>query len=404
MENNTPDSTASEPEKAAATPAKTSPSPMKRQPGPSSRHRRNGSSWWVRLSILISWLAAGTAIYGCYWLYLQLNNQQQYDASLNKEVANLAAEQSKVQGQITQSLNAPLNRIAQLEQQQVQNSHTLDQIADLKQSNQLLQQQVSKLENRHPNQWIAAEAEYLVLMASRKLWLENDPNTAVKLLQTADQRINAMNNPSLLPLRQALAHDISAVATLKATDVTGAAFAIDALIEIIADLPLNQADTNVQPSDTTEQLTDNIDDWQENLIKSAKQFADGFITIRKRTTDLEPLLPVEQQWYLVENVRFKLLQAQASLYRYDQARFVSSLDYAQNWSKQYFDLDDKRTQSLLNDIEKLKQTKLEKQPEYQFKSIALLAKLNQFEPLLPQVEPKPLEQAPVENTPEEPSL
>jgi uroporphyrin-3 C-methyltransferase len=367
-----------------------SPTP-KRQPGPSSRHRKLRSSWWVRLSIFISCMAAGTAIAGCYWLYLQLNsqqeNQQNQQQEINAELTLLETNNQKLKQELQQSLSGPNQRIAQLEQQQVNDAKAYQQLAVLQQAQKQLQERVAIVAQRSPNHWMASEADYLVRMASRKLWLEKDPQTAASLLQSADNRIEAMKDPALHQLRKAIAQDIAATRSIKTTDVAGSVYAIDAVIDQVANLPLNQADTDLAVDELAEPLSDSIDDWQTNLSKSFKQFIEGFITIRERTTDLEPLLPLEQQWYLVENVRLKLLQAQFSLHNYDQQGYHSAINYAHRWVKQYFDTSDRRTQNTLAQLEVLSQLSIESVNAYQFKSTPLLQQLMTYGKMMPEEEP-----------------
>ncbi|UJF22614.1 uroporphyrinogen-III C-methyltransferase [Shewanella sp. OMA3-2] len=360
---------------------------LKRQPGPSSRHRKLRSSWWIRLSIFISWLAAGTAIAGCYWLYLQLNSQQDQQQELAVELTVLETNNQKLKQELLQSLSGPSQRIAQLEQQQTNDAKAYQQLAVLQQAQKQLQERVAVVAQRSPNHWMASEADYLVRMASRKLWLEKDPQTAASLLQSADNRIEAMKDPALHQLRKAIALDIAATRSIKATDVAGSVYAIDAVIDQVANLPLNQADTDLTVDQLAEPLSDSIDDWQTNLSKSFKQFIAGFITIRERTTDLEPLLPLEQQWYLVENVRLKLLQAQFSLHNYDQQGYHSAIDYAHRWVKQYFDNKDRRTQNTLAELEELSQLSIESVNAYQFKSTPLLQQLMTYGKMMPEEEP-----------------
>lgn len=367
--------------------AKTTSPTLKRPPGPSSRHRKLRSSWWVRLSIFISWLAAATAIAGCYWLYLQLNSQQNQQQELATELVTLETNNQKLKQELQQSLSEPSQRIAQLEQQQSNDAKAYQQLAVLQQAQKQLQERVAIVAQRSPNHWMASEADYLVRMASRKLWLEKDPQTATSLLQSADNRIEAMKDPALHQLRKAIAQDIAATRSIKTTDIAGSVYAIDAVIDQVATLPLHHANTDLTVDELAEPLSDSIDDWQTNLSKSLQQFIQGFITIRQRTTDLEPLLPLEQQWYLVENVRLKLLQAQFSLYNYDQQGYHSAINYAHRWIKQYFDSNDHRTLNTLAQLEQLSQLSIESANAYQFKSTPLLQQLMTYGKMMPEEEP-----------------
>jgi uroporphyrin-3 C-methyltransferase len=318
---------------------------------------------------------------------MQLNNQQAQQQELTADIATLTQLEQTLSQDVKQALVAPTQRIAQLERQQSDDTKAYQQLAELKQAQQQLQQRVAMVAQRSPNHWMAAEAEYLVRMAGRKLWLEKDPQTAVSLLQTADNRIEAMKDPALHQLRKALAQDIAATQAIKTTDISGAVYKMDALIEQISRLPLNQVDTEVKADPLAAPISDSIDDWQTNLAKSFKQFMDGFITIRERTTDLEPLLPLEQHWYLVENVRHKLLQAQLALYNYDQQAYQSSVNYALNWTKQYFDINNSNTQQVIKQLEQLSQLEVESINGYQFKTTPLLQQLISYGEMMPAEEP-----------------
>ena len=65
-----------------------------------------------------------------------------------------------------------------------------------------LADQGADLDDKRPNDWMLAESEYLVRMAGRKLWLEHDIVSAITLLGNADERIKALNDPSLMPIRK----------------------------------------------------------------------------------------------------------------------------------------------------------------------------------------------------------
>ena len=396
MDNNKPETTEVDTNETVSTPLakddtsqtpKPATSVLKRAPRPSSRHRKLGSSWWVRLSIFISWLAASAAIAGCYWLYLQLNNQQTQQQDLVTHLSSIEARNQQLKQELQQSLSTPNQRITQLEQQQNDDAKAYQQLMSLQKAHKQLQERVAIVAQRSPNHWMASEAEYLVRMASRKIWLEKDPQTAASLLQAADNRIEAMKDPALHQLRKALAHDIAATQAMKTTDIAGSVYAIDAVIEQIANLPLNRVKTEISADPLTEPLTDSIDDWQTNLSKSFKQFVEGFITIRQRTTDLEPLLPIEQQWYLVENVRHKLLQAQFSLHNYDSQGYKNAIDYAQLWVKQYFDMSDRNTLNVLAQLDKLSGLTIESINAKQFQSTPLLQELITYGQMMPEEEP-----------------
>ncbi|ABI70300.1 uroporphyrinogen-III C-methyltransferase [Shewanella frigidimarina] len=352
-----------------------------------SRRKAKPSSWWIRLGVLFSLLVAIVAIAACYWLYLQLDQQSNGQTQLGQNISEQVTQNKSLKYELQQTAMATNKRIGTLEQQQLNDTKAYAKLAQLQQSNKQLQERVAVIAQRSPNHWMASEAEYLVRMAGRKLWLENDPQTAIGLLQSADERISAMKDPALTVLRKALADDITKVKALKTTDITNTIFDLDTLIDGFTQLPLNRVDENFADNKSTQQVTDSIDDWQQNLARTWHDLTDGFITIRKRTTDLEPLLSPEQQWYLVENIRNKLLQAQLALYRFDQVNYQQSISLADKWLQQYFDLRDPKTKSMIESLDKLTKVNIEKISLNKFQASPLLQQLVIYGEIMPTQEP-----------------
>ncbi|MCL1094231.1 uroporphyrinogen-III C-methyltransferase [Shewanella kaireitica] len=319
--------------------------------------------WGVIITLFLLLIIAFTTAAGGYHLYQQLELQK---------AQSLALEQ-KLQAELVK----PNQRIAFLEQQQNQFKSAVDLALSTAQSEQTqLQERVSIIAQRNPNHWRAEEAKYLVRLAGQKLWLEKDPSTATSLLKAADERIKSMRDPSLMPLRKALAKDIAATASIKNTDIAGTVLTLDTLIDGIETLPLNRAETHFSAEELKDtQVSDSLDDWQSNLAKSWQALIDDFVIIRKRTTDAAPLLEPDQQWYLVENTRNKLLQAQLALYRQDQVNYRNSVKLARKWIYQYFDLKDQQVTDALTTLDALETLKIQTTSLERFDSSNLLNQL-----------------------------
>ncbi|WP_413485978.1 uroporphyrinogen-III C-methyltransferase [Shewanella baltica] len=342
--------------------AKATPSTTPSQTPASSR-----SSWAIRFGVLLALGLTACTLGGGFMLYQQMQQQL-----LAQDAKNIA-----LQDQLQQALLQPNQRIGQLEQQQLNDAKTYQELTKLAEDQNQLQDRVNKLAQRSPTHWMASEAEYLVNMAGRKLWLEKDPRTATDLLKSADETIAAMNNPALLPIRKALAKDIAATASIKTTDIDGNVLALDALIEQLDKLPLNRTDAEADvPEDTT--ITGDLNDWQSNLGKTWKALTQDFITIRHKTADAPALLAPEQQWYLVENIRHKLLQSQLALYRYDRAAYHQSLMMARKWIQTYFDTQDHKTAEAIAEIDKLATLELDPITLKSFAAKPLLLQLTSY--------------------------
>ncbi|MCU7987287.1 uroporphyrinogen-III C-methyltransferase [Shewanella sp. SW24] len=334
---------------------------------PSQTAVPNRSSWAIRFGVLLALGLTACTLGGGFMLYQQMQQQL-----LAQDAKNIA-----LQDQLQQALLQPNQPIGQLEQQQLNDAKTYQELTKLAEDQNQLQDRINKLAQRSPTHWMASEAEYLVNMAGRKLWLEKDPRTATDLLKSADETIAAMNNPALLPIRKALAKDIAATASIKTTDIDGSVLALDALIEQLDKLPLNRTDAETDaPEDTN--ITGDLNDWQSNLGKTWKALTQDFITIRHRTADAPALLAPEQQWYLVENIRHKLLQSQLALYRYDRAAYHQSLMMVRKWIQTYFDTQDHSTAEAIAKIDKLATLELDPITLKSFAAKPLLLQLTSY--------------------------
>lgn len=323
---------------------------------------RQGSSWALRLAVLLSLGMGAAALAGGYYLYQQLVEQFHHTKSLEESTA--------------QALKAPMERLGQLEQRQRQvvaleqelGRLTVDQIA--------LEKRLANLSQKTPDDWLIAEADYLVRMAGRKLWLELDPGTALSLLKAADERIAAMQDPALFKLRKALAADMDQVASVRSTDIAGNVYALDEVMKRLEQLTPGQNKHEYTPEDV-DTLSESIDDWQTNLAKSWQALIRDFVTVRHRSKDITPLLAPEQEWYLKQNIRSKLLQAQLALYRHDERSFREAVVTAEGWVKLYFSQEQGSGAQVVESLDKLANLRIDAIPISKFQSSDMLRSLVQ---------------------------
>ena len=238
-----------------------------------------------------------------------------------------------------------------------------------------LEEKWQETQQQRPNEWMLAEASYLLRMAGRKLWLEQDLATSIALLTDADGRLQAMADPSLIPLRKALAEDIASLKSAPNIDIEGLSLRVGILIDNLDQLKIKGSDPKRTAAPQSDEISEQISDWKDNLEKSAKNFAENFVTIRRRTSDVEALLSPEQSAYLLENLRLQLQLAQLNLQHQDQANFRDHLKKAQTWLQNYYEADDSTTQFMLKEIDALQQVEITAHYPVEFKSQPILEKV-----------------------------
>ncbi|RBM40153.1 uroporphyrinogen-III C-methyltransferase [Vibrio tarriae] len=305
-----------------STPAQTPP------PQPNSQGKKLAS---VALLLVLA-LGAGFA-------YVHQQQKSEFNNQLQAVRAELKQTRDALNAQLEQTVSKATSQATEI-------THRAETVLEQQQKSiESLQLAVADIKGRHPNDWLLAEADYLVKLAGRKLFLEHDVETATQLMESADQRIAALNDPSLTPLRKAMANDITTLKNIPLIDRDGLVLRLISLQQQIDNLPLANAILPADQPQTSQAVSENINDWQTNLKSSLKAFADNFITFRSRDGNVIPLLSPTQHFYLKENLQAKLETAIKGVYTEQQTLYRTALDTAAQWSASFFNPDDKAVQS-----------------------------------------------------------
>ncbi|MEZ8036193.1 uroporphyrinogen-III C-methyltransferase [Vibrio crassostreae] len=262
---------------------------------------------------------------------------QQKSSEYSAQIATLQAQLQNTQS----AVNKDLQTIKQETIQEASHAVEKAQVVQSQQqkSIQSLQLAVADVKGRRPNDWLLAEADYLVKLAGRKLFLEHDAVSATKLMESADQRIAALNDPSLVSLRQSMTNDITKLRTIPLIDRDGLVLRITSLQQQVDSLPLANAILPEAAVVEKKAVSQDINDWQNNLMTSMKDFSENFITFRSRDGEVIPLLSPEQHFYLRENIKGKLETAIRAVYKEQGELYSVALNTASEWSKAYLNQD-----------------------------------------------------------------
>jgi uroporphyrin-3 C-methyltransferase len=286
-------------------------------------------------------------------LAIQQQQQTQYEA----QIAALRAELNQTRSAVDTQL-AEVTQQAEAKATEV--THRAETVLEQQQKSiQSLQLAMADVKGRRPNDWLLAEADYLVKLAGRKLFLEHDVESATQLMESADQRIASLNDPSLTPLRKAMANDITKLKSVPLIDRDGLVLRLISLQQQVDALPLANAILPDAQQETQQVVSDDINNWQDNLMTSLKDFAENFITFRTRDGNVIPLLSPEQHFYLKENVKAKLETAIKSVYVEQQEIYTTSLKTAQDWSTSFFNQNDNTVQTFQSTLAKLAEQKVQ---------------------------------------------
>ncbi len=328
-------------------------------PGQVEEKKGSAASLWIgSLALLLAILAA----LGVYQLYLQ---GQQQSAALEERLGELQSSLDGNQAKIA----ANQQRLTQLEalNQAVEAIRSeVDSAASVRQRIEAEQQalntrmtEMAATLGRTTLAWRLAEVEYLLIVANTRLTLERDPHTALIALQTADQKLRAIGDPAFVPVRQAIADEITALKAVAEPDITGMALSLASLAEAVDSLPLQ----NTQPARSAgPAVTSSKEDYQSldwSAIPGAvwRDLRD-LVVVRRVDKPIEPLLPPSEEWYLRQNLKLKLEQARLSLLRFETSLYHQLLDEAGEWLKAYFNTESAAVKGMLESLQQLKQADL----------------------------------------------
>ncbi len=311
-------------------------------------------------------IAAGIGLYGLN--KQQATRQNATTSELASQVAALQKAQENQKSELEGVIKQQADQLNEAKHQQETLAKQLDE----------LQQKVAVISGSDAKTWLLAQADFLVKLAGRKLWSDQDVTTAAALLKSADASLADMNDPSLIGARRAITDDIATLSAVSQVDYDGMILKVNQLANQIDNLRLADNNDDDSPMDAdSDELSSSISEWRVNLQKSWQNFMDSFITVRRRDETAVPLLAPNQDIYLRENIRSRLLVAAQAVPRHQEETWKQSLDNVSTWVRAYYDTDDATTKAFLDEVDKLSQQSISMTVPETLQSQALLEKLMQ---------------------------
>ena len=310
------------------------------------------------VSVLIGLVALVMASYSGFVVY------QQEQASKLKDAANANLEQqiAAIRGTLEQQRLATESADKEIEER------LLVQLQDQQKTVQEMATEVSASLadvaqdlGTSGEDWLLAEAEYLIRLGSQRVMMEADPEGAIALYEAADTIVRDAEGVVAFELRQALAADIVSLKGVSDLDVDGLFVKISALINQIDLLKHRQLQyIAVENADPVEE--------PQNLLARLVQFAasagdrlSGLVDYRTEGGVVTPILPPKEEYYLRQNLVMKLQLAQLGLLRSDQRIFSASLQETSEWIDRYFDREDGTTKAVQETISAISLVNIERE-------------------------------------------
>jgi uroporphyrin-3 C-methyltransferase len=304
-----------------------------------------------KLAILAIIIAVGAPAGHYFW------QQQQHQLLTQQLDQKNKVNLNNIQTQVQKALNNQQSNFSKQLQQVKQQTASVSQekIAKLNETVSRLEQRIKQ---RQPSDWLLHETEYLIRVAARSLWLEQDTAATVSLLKEADSRLNELNDPAFLPARELIHQDIKSLQLMPTLQTDKIILSLMAMNKQVAILPLAKVDvsTDEQPKDF--ELSDDINDWQNNLTKTWQKFLNDFIRVRQRAGTVEPLIAPVQQENLKQNLSLKIQLALWAASEGKNEIYHKSLTDIESWLNEFFAMEHEYNQSFMENILALKNQKV----------------------------------------------
>jgi len=202
-----------------------------------------------------------------------------------------------------------------------------------------------------------AEVEQLLMVADQQLRLTANVKAALIAMQSGDARLQRMDRGPFNGLRKTIGKDMDKLRALPSVDIPGLSLQLNELISEVDNLPLvyqRRVDTHNEIT-----ATDPIEEaaWKNFLRELWSEFR-SLIRIENTGKSEIPLLPPDQEFFLRENLKLRLLAARLALISRDESSFRQELKSIKYWTSRYFDGKSKQVVQMQAELKKLSESEI----------------------------------------------
>ena len=331
-------------------------------PAGESPPARSAAAWWALLLALIAIGIAGWSIWQAREMRLQAVTLREELASRLSEGETVATEARGMIRQQQETIASLHGKLGALESKV---ETTEGQAAAL----EALYQEFS----RSREDGVLAEVEQAVALASQQLQIAGNVEAALIGLQEAEARLAIHDRGQLATLRRALVRDIEELRLMPALDVSGLSLRLELMLERADALPLAfesplpagaAVGKEMGPADSGGFVGWMAGVWRFAQDVAADVWSEVRTLIRVERLDQEDpvLLAPEQNTFLRENLKMRLLTARLALMARDGRSYGVDIAQARTWVERFYDLRDERVQATLAELKELEAVKVRYEP------------------------------------------
>ena len=313
-------------------------------PPPPSGWQRVHQAVSRRFDLRIVAVVIGLALLGAVWLDSRVRfNELQHDLARRLIEADAYNKESRQVATQTQTALRDLEyKIGMLESRLSETQ------------NQRLALESLYLElSRNRDERILAEVEQILLVGSQQLQLAGNLKAALIALESADSRLQRADSTQFTSLRRAIRRDIERLKAAPYVDVVGMSLRLDTLAHQAASFPLAMDERPPEPPRAAPQGDQGT---AARLAREAWADIKGLIRVQPTAAGEVPLLSPDQQFFLRENLRMRLLSARVALLAHDPTSFKADTRSAADWLQRYFDTSDKKVGAAVTMLKQLSES------------------------------------------------
>ncbi|QOL49351.1 uroporphyrinogen-III C-methyltransferase [Massilia litorea] len=346
-------------ELAATASASAAPGPESYRPRAPERRAGPGMGEQLTRPLPLAVMALAVLLAAQTWSsHSRINTLRQEMARSLQKGNETASQTASLARDIAEQSKALQLKVGVLESRQLEN-----------QTQQLALEQLYADLSKSRDEWALSEVEQVLSTASQQLQLAGNVQGALIALQNADRSLARSDKPQFIAVRRAIAGDMEKLKATPAVDLAGVAVRLDSVIAQVDTLPLLSDEKPLLPAapvrsqraqmemkrDTQrrgapaapaaplgigERMVATWRNWSEEMWDDVRQL----IRVRSVNTPEALMLSPDQNYFVRENLKLRLLNARLALLSRDETTFASDLTAAQETLDKYFDTRARTTQ------------------------------------------------------------
>ncbi|MFL0797453.1 MAG: uroporphyrinogen-III C-methyltransferase [Cellvibrionaceae bacterium] len=341
------ETTPTEPQATPAKPHRMQEASTSKVPNPEANQQSHSQSQPGKKSALatslsvIAFLTSLGVAGGGWWLWQQqgqlVQNQNAAQKALSSTVNEQQGKVDSLKGQLAQ-VQAASQQLQQVLQQQAKQLETAV-LPRLDSHNRRL----LALGNTSREDWLLAEAEYLLRLAAQRQSIEGVSDSVAALVVSADTILRDVADADLYPVREALAREVAALKLAGSVDRQGLYAKLTAVQEQISLLPeievlLPKAKEEIIPAENNESgFVASLHEFAEKM-QSHVRLSNSSEGSRFISTDLMP----EAKSFAKARMTLLITQAQSALLQSERELYLSALSQINPLVEKHFPVSNQR--------------------------------------------------------------